>query len=58
MNNLKVFNPDDIDESLVKLIAFGEKRFYCFPSSMPRVWHRNIDRWVMPPNTIPSGSKI
>ena len=31
MNNLKLFNPDDIDESLVKLVAFAEKRFLLFP---------------------------
>lgn len=31
MNNLKAFNPDDIDESLVKLVAFADKRFLLFP---------------------------
>lgn len=31
MNNLKPFNPEDIDESLVKLVAFADKRFLLFP---------------------------
>jgi hypothetical protein len=31
MNNLKPFSPEDIDESLVKLVAFADKRFLLFP---------------------------
>lgn len=31
MNNVKIFNPEDIDESLVKLVAFADKRFLLFP---------------------------
>ena len=31
MNNLKIFNPEDIDESLVKLVVFADKRFLLFP---------------------------
>ena len=31
MNNIKLFNPEDIDESLVKLVAFADKGFLLFP---------------------------
>jgi hypothetical protein len=31
MNNLKPFSPEDIDESLVKLVVFADKRFMLFP---------------------------